>query len=129
VGTDKAHEAERTRVLSDEELGSVLSAVRTPAANGNGANWADFADIVRLLILTGQRRDEIGGLRWGEVDLAKGVIRLGASHQNKRAHEVPLSAPALAILAARRGTALDGAGVFGPKGFSNWSHTKRALNN
>ena len=63
-GTDKAHEVDRTRVLSDAELAEVWQATPTvPSRSGNG----DFGDIVRLLLLTGQRREEIGGLRWSEA--------------------------------------------------------------
>ena len=55
---------------------------------------------VKLLILTGQRRDEIGGLRWDEV--RDDMILLPSDRtKNKRPHVVPLSAPALAIIAAR----------------------------
>jgi hypothetical protein len=86
-GTDKAHETERTRVLSDTELAELWQGLDV---SGIG----DIGDIVRLLLLTGQRRDEIGGLCWSEVDLAKGVIHLAADRtKNKRPHEVPLSAP------------------------------------
>ena len=59
-----------------------------------------YGSIVKLLILTGQRREEIGGLRFEEI--GDGIIALPASRsKNKRAHVIPLTAPALAILAAR----------------------------
>jgi integrase len=58
-----------------------------------------FSDIVRLLLLTGQRRGEISALAWSEVDLAKGMIILPpARTKNKRQHELPLSRQALAII-------------------------------
>ena len=58
-----------------------------------------FGDIVKLLILTGQRREEIGSLRWSEVDFKRGLIVLPpARTKNKRLHEIPLSALARAIL-------------------------------
>jgi integrase len=127
-GTDKAHETERTRVLSDTELAELWQGLDV---SGIG----DFGDIVRLLLLTGQRRDEIGGLCWSEVDLAKGVIHLAADRtKNKRPHEVPLSAPARAILERRSVTGRtrahptpDGDWVFGIRGFSGWSWPKAAL--
>jgi integrase len=91
----------------------------------------DFGDIIRLLILTGQRREEIGGLQWSEVDLAGGVINLPAARvKNNRPHQVPLSEPALAILAARQARANGEPAVFGRDGrdrFTNWSNTKSAL--
>jgi hypothetical protein len=82
TGTDKAPEASRERVLADAELAAIW--------RGLPAN--QYGDIVRLLLLTGQRREEIGGLRHCEVDLDAGVIRLPASRtKNKRPHEVPLA--------------------------------------
>ena len=50
AGTDKATEGSRDRVLTDPELAAIWRAL------GPG----DYGDIVRLLILTGQRREEIG---------------------------------------------------------------------
>jgi integrase len=55
----------------------------------------EFGSIVRLLILLGQRRSEIGDLAWPEVDLAKRQIELPEHRtKNHRPHIVPLSAPA-----------------------------------
>ena len=55
VGTLKsAQEEKRRRVLSNHEIVAVLGACRDD----------DFGRIVRLLLLTGQRRDEVAGMRW-----------------------------------------------------------------
>ena len=52
----------------------------------------EFGSIVRLLILLGQRRSEIGDLAWPEVDLAKRQIELPEPRiKNHRPH---MSAPA-----------------------------------
>ena len=60
-----------------------------------------FGTIIKLLILTGQRRTEIGSLRWSEIDLASRLIRLpGERCKNHQPHDVPLSEPAAAMLAA-----------------------------
>ena len=92
IGTNKATDPEdtkRDRVLSHHELRTIWRNL------GEG----HFADIVRLLMLTGQRRDEIADLRWSEIDFSKRVISLPASRtKNKRAHDIPLSKTALAIL-------------------------------
>ena len=57
---------------------------------------------MRLLILTGARREEIASLRWSEVDLDDGTITLPPSRtKNKREHVIPLSTPARALLAAQ----------------------------
>src|SRR5262249_44956330 len=58
------------------------------------------AGIVKLSILTGQRRGEIADLRWSEIDLDDRVIHLPkARTKNNTAHDVPLSAQALAVIA------------------------------
>jgi integrase len=60
VGTNKAEESdERKRVLTDDESAAVWL----------NAPDNSYGTILKLLLLTGCRRDEIGGLRWSEVDL------------------------------------------------------------
>jgi integrase len=49
------------------------------------------------LILTGQRREEIGGLRHSEI-CDGSIVLPGTRTKNKRAHVVPLAAAAQAIL-------------------------------
>ena len=68
------------------------------AAEGDG--WP-FGPLVKLLILTGQRLSEVGGMRWEEVDLANKLWTLPAERvKNGERHEVPLSDAAIAILSA-----------------------------
>jgi len=118
AGTAKADEGgSRERVLSPEELRSLWR------------NLGDdpFSNIVRLLLLTGQRRNEIGHLQWGEIDLAKAQIVLPASRvKNGREHSVPLSTQALAILKGlprRNSTEY----LFGKRGFNDWDYAKQQL--
>jgi integrase len=89
-GTAKADEGgSRERVLSQEELRKLW----------RNLGEDKFSDIVRLLLLTGQRRGEISALAWSEVDLTFGKIILPpARTKNKRQHELPLSRQALAII-------------------------------
>jgi integrase len=55
--------------------------------------------MIQLLGLTGARVREISEARWTEFDLMKQIWSLPAQRaKNNRAHEVPLSASALAIL-------------------------------
>jgi integrase len=84
-------EAARERVLSMEELARVW---RASGLLGYPAGpWA------RVLMLTGQRRSEVAGMRWADLDLEGGTWTLTASHTKaKRAHLVPLPAAALAII-------------------------------
>jgi integrase len=59
-------------------------------------------DLLRFLLLAPLRRDEAAGLRWSETDLERGWIRIdGDRMKNGEPHELPLSAPALAMLKAR----------------------------
>lgn len=120
VGTNKpTEEVARDRVLTDEELAATWGAV------GQG----DYTAIVRLLILTGQRREEVGAMLWSEIDAEDAMWRIGAERtKNGLAHDVPLSAQALTILSnlgRREGRSL----VFGAGdgGFSGWSKAKSAL--
>jgi len=89
-GTGKAAESNgRDRVLSEAELAQVLAAL------GNDP----FSEIMRLLILTGARRSEIGGLRWSEIDLERGLIVLPPERcKNGRQQELPISHQAHAVL-------------------------------
>jgi integrase len=84
--------AERDRVLSEDERRAVWNACDLNT---------DFGKIVRLLILTGCRREEIGGLMWREVNLDAGTISLPAARtKNGRAHTLTLPKMALDILAS-----------------------------
>jgi integrase len=119
VGTAKANEnGSRERVLTPDELRQLLGAL------GDGR----FADLIRLLLLTGQRRNELGKLQWSEVDLARGMIVLPPERtKNKRKHELPLSRQALAIIEAqpRRNSSPF---LFSDKqGFNDWDDAKARL--
>jgi integrase len=57
------------------------------------------AALVKLLILTGQRRGEVGGMTWGEFNMDAKLWRLPKERtKNGKPHDVPLSKPALEIL-------------------------------
>src|SRR5262249_750974 len=83
----------RERVLSDDEIAEIWRAA--------SATNSSFGAIVRLLILTGQRRGEVAGLSWRELsdDLATWTIP-GDRTKNGAAHVVPLSAPARDLVRA-----------------------------
>lgn len=80
------------RALTDDELRAVWHAA---ARQGTA-----FGAVVRLLMLTGQRRSEIAKLRWDEVDWDRQLLIVPADRVKNRAgvHEVPLTQPAIAIL-------------------------------
>jgi len=81
------------RFLSAAELarlGEALAEADSPAGNPT------MIAAIRLLLLTGCRKNEILGLRWEWVDLERGALRLPDSKTGAKL--VPLGAPALEIL-------------------------------
>lgn len=81
----------RDRVLSDAELARVWI-----AAAGAGKL---FGPIVRLLIATGQRREEVSGLNWSEIDQQSHLWTLPKERaKNGIAHLVPLNECAIDVL-------------------------------
>jgi integrase len=117
VGTAKRKESPRGRVLDEAELVTIWHA----------ASDDEFGEIVKLLILTAQRREEIGGLRWAEIEAD--AIRLPSDRvKNGKEHLLPLSPAARAIIEARprrEGRTC----LFGRRGtgYSGWSRSKARL--
>jgi integrase len=107
-------EKARDRVLSPDERGAVWE------ATGGGSR---YEAIVRLLFLLAQRRAEVAGMLWSEIDLDKALWTLPAARvKNGLMHQVPLSLQALDIIKAqpRRGERVFGA-------FNGFSLAKRRL--
>jgi integrase len=107
----------RERVLTDQELKVIWAA----------CDDDDFGRIVKLLILTGARRQEIGSLKWDEINFNTGVMMIPCERtKNGRALELALPAVALDILqsASRRRDF-----VFATRGagFTSWSTSMAAL--
>src|SRR5262249_34641867 len=84
-------EEARFRVLNDNELREVWLASET-------LGWP-FGPFIRALILTGQRRNELAGMTWAEIDVdsAQWIIP-GARTKNGKEHFVPLSEPMRSLL-------------------------------
>jgi len=109
----------RDRVLSDDELAAIWSA----------AGSDDFSRVVRLLLLTGQRRTEVGGMRWGEIDRDKTTWTIPAGRaKNARQHVVPLAPLALDIIATTpRFVGRDHLFGLRAAGFTSWDRPKQLL--
>jgi integrase len=120
VGTNKAiDEVPRDRVLTPAELALVWQ----------HAGPGDYGAIVRLLILTGQRREELGGMLWNELNLDGALWSIDASRtKNALPHDVPLAPAAVAILRGLK-PRKDRDLVFGASAgpFQGWSSAKAAL--
>jgi len=96
-GLQKEHETARTRVLSEDEIRTLIT----------GFDPTRYGRAVRLLFLTGLRRDEVLGLRWTWIDMEKGILtippeveKMGRIRDELR--RVALSPQAVALLADQR---------------------------
>jgi integrase len=117
-GIDKpSSETKRDRVLKDCELALVWQGCETIGF--------PFGPMTQLLILTGQRRGEVAGMSYSELDMEGALWTLPAERvKNDRQHKVPLSPQALALL---RGVprivesdfVFSTTGTTAPSGFSN----------
>jgi integrase len=141
IGTNKSEEISRDRVLRDHELRAIWKQ----------AGDDHYGSIIKLLMLTGQRADEIASLRWAELTVTavperriSDTVKLpqfsisaidlpGERTKNKRPHIVPLSAPADLILTTQP-QRVENDGLLrgllfgiGQQGFSGWSRCKERL--
>ena len=83
----------RQRVLSDDEIVAFWKAT--------GRMPYPWRDLFRLLLLTGTRRSEAAGARWGEFELDKGLWTIPPERfKSNSSHLVPLSADALSLIRA-----------------------------
>lgn len=105
----------RERVLDEDELGHVWEATHQLGY--------PFGTIIRLLILTGQRRDEVARMRWSELSRKTEEWALPPERtKNARSHTVPLSSVFVAELDAIAGQAWPRDGyVFTTNGYSPFS--------
>ena len=117
-------EVSRDRVLSDEEIRAIWKAALTCAG--------PYGRIVRLLLLTAQRRDEVAGMRRDELDLKSRSWTLRANRtKSGRLHVVPLSEVAIFNVCSvpRVGPLLFGsqADPLGDRTCSCWNQAKLRL--
>jgi len=120
IGTNLRDENDpRERSLSDAEVARVwLSAPDN-----------DYGRILKLILLTGCRRAEIGDLKWSEIDTKARTITLPPNRtKNGQEHVVPLCDSAMAILEGIERCDRDY--LFGRRrvgGFCRWAKSKRAF--
>ncbi len=101
----------RNRVMSDDELRTIWQAgawtysePRKPQARLRVAADAPelgfpYGPLVRMLILTGQRKREVGDMTWSEIDFNKALWTIPAERmKGKRTQVVPLAPEALVLL-------------------------------
>lgn len=123
IGTNRPKKSDpRERVLKDDELAAVWRACGDD----------DFGKIIRLLVLTGCRRLEIGGLRWREFDRETGTLTLPPERvKNGRKHALQLPNIAVEIIeSVPRSVDDDRDHLFGARsrrGFCAWTQQKADL--
>jgi integrase len=110
----------RERTLSDAELASIWRACADD----------DFGKIVKLLVLLGARRREVGGIAWSELGPERETWTLPAARsKNKRPHTLPLLPMARSIIDSVPQLVSRDC-LFGTRsefGFSNWGRDKDLL--
>lgn len=110
----------RTRVLSDDELRTVWNRAK--------AYGHPYGSIIQLLILTGQRRGEIVGLRRSWIADDEIIFPVGFT-KNKREHRFPISEHTRDIIESLPGDSdfLFPSRTSAESLFSGWSKSKRAF--
>lgn len=109
----------RERVLTEAEVAKLL--------RYSLERRGRFNDIVTLLLLTGQRKGEIAGLRWSECE--GDYLRLPPERtKNKRLHVVPICKQARVLIESINGGATN---VFGTpdadRPFNGWGRAQRDI--
>jgi integrase len=120
-----AKENSRERVLTESEIRSLWIA--------SDQIGHPFGPFLKLLVLTGQRRSEVAGMCWSEIDADKRIWTLpGERTKNGQTHTVPFSPQAWAIIEAASQTNGDGdhdhiLSTTGKTAISGFSRAKRQL--
>lgn len=91
-GVEKYKEYKRHRWLNDQEIQRLVSVL-------DGYQSQNIANAIRLLLLTGSRRNEVLHATWDQFDLEKGVWTKPAhTTKQRRMEHLPLSLQALNLL-------------------------------
>jgi integrase len=112
----------RERILSDSEVKVIWESLLDDS----------FGKIIKLLLLCGCRREEIGALRWSEIDSISGALII-PGERTKGGKALTLTLAPLALEILRSVPRRDGQefvfGKAGRAGFNAWSYCTIALNN
>jgi len=91
-----AKQIERERILSDDEIRAIWTAADAYREDSS------FGDLIKLLFLTGQRRNEIATMQRADINLAKARYTIpGERNKSGRLHDVPLSPQSQRIIGLR----------------------------
>jgi integrase len=120
-GVERNTEHHRRRYLKPDELARLTAAL---------AQHPDrqTANAIRLLLLTGARRNEVLAMRWADLDLGAGTwSKPPSSTKQAQWHQAPLSAPARALLAEIRARQLADRPVLGEYVFPSHGSTGHVI--
>src|SRR5262249_9864449 len=111
--------ATRDRVLTDAELAAVW----------NAAGDDDYGAIIKLLILTGARRTEVGGMMWQELNFQDRTWTIPANRaKNDNSHLLPLPQMCWSIIESiEHRPGIDHLFGYSSQGFRNWDVAKKNL--
>ena len=122
--TKFSNEVSRDRVLNENELEGVLNATLNMPY--------PFGPLFRILLMTGQRLNEVSGLTWSEIDLPSATWKIPRDRaKNKASHVVHFSQPVLEELERLRTISTHDL-IFtttGKTAVSGFSRAKRQLDN
>ncbi|MEM8974001.1 MAG: tyrosine-type recombinase/integrase [Pseudomonadota bacterium] len=96
AGLQKFKETPRERYLDIEEVSALGNAIAKGEKEGRHSIYAFAA--IKVLVLTGARRQEVLTLRWDSVDLKRGTLNLSESKTGKKS--IVLSDAAIELLAS-----------------------------
>jgi integrase len=104
-----AKEASRERVLSKPEIQTIWQSLESQELK-----MTELVKMsLRMMLVTGQRKGEVVGARWDEMDLAAGWWTIpGEKAKNGLPHRVPLSPLALSLIKRVRELSADSAFLF-----------------
>jgi integrase len=87
----RVKDRKRTRALTDDEIRSIWNTAETVGG--------PYGTLVRLLMLTGQRREAVASMRWQDIEDGVWTVRAGPRRKGTGGR-LKLPAPALAIVNA-----------------------------
>jgi integrase len=89
-GSGALKRVKRDRVLTHAEIRAVW-----PACEGD----SPFGELLRCCLLTAQRRKEVAGMLWAELDLDRAIWEIGsARYKTEIVHVVPMPAAAVELI-------------------------------
>jgi integrase len=119
-GTEIARSDTKDRILSSSELFALGQAMKVAEAKSPAA-----AAAVRMIALTGMRREEACGLRWSEVDTGAPCLRLERTKTGRSMR--PIGSAAIAVLNDLRKVKTSDTWVFPNRGNTGSADLKNAI--